>query len=182
MRKPITIHDKGYTALTIITLEITEEKKREAQKVSNILKVGYLYSFRQKLKGNQQQPPVQINMILLKTLALTVLALQSDYKPVPNLPPVTILSSQWRRSSFYTIPFHMKYDDLTLWSQRILRSLQSNYEGSTSHSLLSITYYANRVETSPTALHKTSSQQNVFHSLSSISIQDVGTETKFWRI
>lgn len=94
MRKPITIHDKGYTALTIITLEITEEKKREAQKVSNILKVGYLYSFRQKLKGNQQQPPVQINMILLKTLALTVLALQSDYKPVPNLPPVTILSSQ----------------------------------------------------------------------------------------
>lgn len=76
----------------------------------------------------------------------------------------------------------MKRDDLTLWSQRILRSLQSNYEGSTSHSLPSITYYANRVEAPPTALHKTNSQQDVFHSLSSISIQDVGNETKSWRI
>lgn len=30
MRKPTAIHDKVYTPLTTITLEITEEKKREA--------------------------------------------------------------------------------------------------------------------------------------------------------
>lgn len=62
MRKPTAMHVRVYPALTPITLEITEEKKKKkAQKVSNILIVGYLYSFRERLKGNYQQPPVQIN-------------------------------------------------------------------------------------------------------------------------
>lgn len=47
---------------------------------------------------------------------------------------------------------------------------------SISHSLPSITDYANRVEISPTALHKINSLQDIFHPLSSISVQDVGNE------
>lgn len=45
MRKPRGSHVRMYTALIPITLEIAKEKKKkEAQKVSNILIVGYLYT------------------------------------------------------------------------------------------------------------------------------------------
>lgn len=68
----------------------------------------------------------------------------------------------------------MIYDDLALLSQQILVSLQSNYEGRACiYFPLHTMHFANRVETSPTALHKRNSQQDSFYSLLSISIEDV---------